>query len=160
MNRSTTRCRGCNMFLRPEFYNHTFCVGCRRGGFYCPTAKSIAADSPRQQFLTSVSEILQRVSSKCGQLNTILTTGDSLADPRPVLSVDRDPYAVQNDEAWVLNVMSEIDQKLERLCQREPGACNHCRERKVKCSLKLVPKRKPSKSRPLAPLYEVDEVPQ
>jgi len=144
VNRLSTTCGGCTLFVQPLNFDSRSCVGCRRGGFGCRSALAYSHTQlqSRPKFLTCAVELLHRGSSKCDSLMTHF----GLEDPKLAHEVRRHESLHEDwglsmltgtafsQEVQILDLILGMDQKLERLCNRNLlGACEHCRRRKIKC---------------------------
>lgn len=140
----STGCRGCILFTMPQDSDSSSCVGCRRGGFACRSALEpcIAQPQPRPEFLTCAVELLHRGHAKCDSL--LAHFGLDGNQQKPQIRGGEPQHSDRalsilcgtafSREVQTLDMILVIDQKLEGLCNRiTVGACERCRQRKVKC---------------------------
>jgi len=144
VDKLSTTCGGCTLFVQPLNVDSRSCVGCRRGGFGCRSALEYSHVQlhSRPKFLACAVELLHRGNSKCDSLMThfgledpTLTHGvrghESLHEDWALSMLTGSAFS---QEVQILDLILGMDQKLERLCNRNlMGACEHCRRRKIKC---------------------------
>lgn len=155
------QCTSCQLFMQPSTFDAASCVACRRGGYRCvkqSTETGSLQSSSTVQELYTILSLCRLKGNECLQRVEAVPRRDEASLP-----ADTPVHISVTLETKLIDMAREIEMQLEKLAHLYASACIQCRQRKSKCSLRVIKPRPAARQRssiayrPLLPIQEVLE---